>query len=116
MFYSPLYMQRRESLYPEDSNPEEFRPERWETWQPASWAYLPFSGGPRICIGQQFALTEMAYLIVRLLQSFERIEGCMESLEPVLETNISVKPGRGVPVRLWNAQLVSKQKVDGGVC
>lgn len=38
------------------------------------WEYLPFSGGPRICIGQQFALTQMSYLVTRLLQTFDEVE------------------------------------------
>lgn len=110
-------MQRRASLYPGDPNPDEFHPERWEKWQPASWQYIPFSGGPRICIGQQFALTEIAYTIVRLLQSFDRIEPCIEHMEPVLETNISMKPGTGVPVKLWSAAPVSnEQRVEGSAC
>ena len=38
------------------------------------WEYIPFSGGPRICIGQQFAQTQMSYLIARMLQTFEFVE------------------------------------------
>jgi cytochrome P450 len=35
-----------------------------------------FNGGPRVCIGQQFALTEASYVTVRLLQRFSMIENC----------------------------------------
>ncbi|KAH8662144.1 cytochrome P450 52E1 [Xylariales sp. PMI_506] len=52
---------------------DEFRPERWQEIRP-TWDYLPFSGGPRICIGQQFALTQMALVILRLLQHFKTIK------------------------------------------
>ena len=70
---------RRKDLYGEDA--ECFRPERWEEDLPmkkesisAAWAYLPFNGGPRVCLGQDFGLTEAAYATVRLLQAFPRIE------------------------------------------
>jgi hypothetical protein len=78
---------------------EIFRPERWEEELPmirdkinAKWGYLPFNGGPRICIGSRsfpniwryrvtnttlivdFALTEAAYTVVRLLQEFPSIK------------------------------------------
>jgi cytochrome P450 len=60
--YSTLVMQRRPDLYPppESGFPpvDKFVPERWDGWTPKSWTYIPFNGGPRICIGQQFALTE----------------------------------------------------------
>lgn len=59
--YSTLCMQRREDLYPADTpHPHEFNPDRWQHWFPQSWQYLPFNGGPRICLGQQFALTEIS--------------------------------------------------------
>lgn len=64
-------MQRREDLF--GPEPNEFRPERWTTIRPG-WGYVPFNGGPRVCIGQQFALTEASYTIVRMLQRFPRIE------------------------------------------
>lgn len=51
-----------------------FRPERWEDAKRLGWAYVPFNGGPRICLGQQFALTEASYIIVRLLQMFPVLE------------------------------------------
>lgn len=62
--YSPYAMQRRPDLYPEVSekfaDPGIFSPERWENWTPKPWQFIPFNGGPRICIGQNFAVTEMA--------------------------------------------------------
>jgi cytochrome P450 len=36
--------------------------------------YIPFSGGPRICLGQQYALTVAAYVVVRMLQKFQKLE------------------------------------------
>ncbi|KAF1978677.1 cytochrome P450 [Bimuria novae-zelandiae CBS 107.79] len=69
--YSPYAMHRREDLYGPDA--AEFKPERWETLRPG-WEYLPFNGGPRICLGQQYALTEAGFVTVRLLQAFSKIE------------------------------------------
>lgn len=69
--YSTYGMHRRKDYYGEDA--EEFKPERWETLRPG-WEYLPFNGGPRICIGQQYALTEAGYVTVRLLQEFSRVD------------------------------------------
>ncbi|KAK6844149.1 cytochrome P450 [Apiospora arundinis] len=69
--WSTYTLHRSPEYYGADA--EEFRPERWETLRP-SWEYLPFNGGPRICVGQQYALTEAAYVTTRLIQSFERTE------------------------------------------
>ncbi|RDL35873.1 putative cytochrome P450 alkane hydroxylase [Venustampulla echinocandica] len=55
VMYSVMHLHRRKDIYGPDA--DEFKPDRWETLR-AGWAYLPFNGGPRICIGQQFALTE----------------------------------------------------------
>jgi cytochrome P450 len=51
---------------------EEFKPERWQGKR-VGWEYLPFNGGPRICLGQQFALTEAGYVVIRLMQKFDRM-------------------------------------------
>lgn len=63
--YSAMAMQRRKDLYPPASDtfadPAIYSPERWENWTPKPWQFIPFNGGPRICIGQNFAMTEMAY-------------------------------------------------------
>ncbi|CAK9436894.1 uncharacterized protein LODBEIA_P14160 [Lodderomyces beijingensis] len=66
--YSPYILHRSKTFYGEDSMV--FRPERWETLKQLGWAYLPFNGGPRICLGQQFAITEASYVIARLCQMF----------------------------------------------
>jgi cytochrome P450 len=69
--YSVYAMHRRKDLYGEDA--DEYRPERWETLRPG-WEYLPFNGGPRICLGQQYALTEAGYVTSRLCQEFSKVE------------------------------------------
>jgi cytochrome P450 len=77
--WSVYAMHRMPEYYGPDA--EEFRPERWLD-DPATgtkglrhgWEYLPFNGGARICLGQQFALTEASYTTVRLCQAFAGIE------------------------------------------
>ncbi|EUC39308.1 hypothetical protein COCCADRAFT_21391 [Bipolaris zeicola 26-R-13] len=78
--YSVYVMHRRKDLWGPDA--DKYRPERWDG-RKAGWEYLPFNGGPRICIGQQFALVEAAYTIVRLTQKFERIESAGNLWDPV---------------------------------
>lgn len=72
-------LHRLKDVYGEDA--DRFDPERWATLRPRHWAYLPFSGGPRVCIGQQLALTETAYATVRIVQTF----GAIENRDPVNE-------------------------------
>jgi cytochrome P450 len=67
MGYAPYSLHRRNDIWGADA--EEYRPERWETARP-TWEYLPFNGGPRICLGQQYALTEASYVVVRMVQGF----------------------------------------------
>ncbi|RMZ69808.1 n-alkane-inducible cytochrome P450 [Pyrenophora seminiperda CCB06] len=100
--YSTLIMQRRADLYPTPSvdfpPPAAFAPDRWNSWTPKSWTYVPFNGGPRICIGQQFALTEMGYTLVRLFQRFETVENRMNGKEPGLHNDIVLQPANEVRV------------------
>jgi cytochrome P450 len=51
-------------------NPDEFHPERWSDEQDADceFAYFPFGGGPRRCIGEQFALVEMKLVLATIAQ------------------------------------------------
>lgn len=82
--YSQYVNSRRRNIYGPDA--DDFRPERWERGELANigWAYFPFSGGPRQCLGEDFALMEVSYTIVRLLQASSLIvlpEG--EKIEPV---------------------------------
>ena len=59
------------------SHPTEFRPERWLDDAPSDrpdFAYFPFGGGPRHCIGHRFAMTEAQLVLATLASewSFER--------------------------------------------
>lgn len=109
--YSTLLMQRRADLYPPPSDKfapvETFSPDRWFVWQPKPWQYIPFNGGPRICIGQQFALTEMGYVLTRLFQRYERVDNLMGEVDggnPTLKAEIVLSPGDGVRVAFWEAK------------
>ena len=64
-------MHRDRELWGEDA--ENFKPERWSDAKP-TWEYLPFNGGPRICIAQQLALSEAGYVIARFMQKFSVME------------------------------------------
>jgi len=66
--------------------------------------YIPFNGGPRICIGQQFALTEMAYTLVRLFQRYESVENLMGDEHPGLHADVVLTPSKPVRVVLREAK------------
>ncbi|GAM85451.1 hypothetical protein ANO11243_034580 [Dothideomycetidae sp. 11243] len=71
--YSPMILQRRADCYPPASadfpDPLDFAPERWDRWTPEPGHYIPFSMGPRTCPGQEFSMTYMTYVTVRILQT-----------------------------------------------
>jgi cytochrome P450 len=56
--FSPYHMHRSKEIYGEDAN--EFRPERWEgpELKNIGFGFMPFHGGPRLCLGSRFNLTQ----------------------------------------------------------
>ena len=78
---------------------EEFRPERWADLKNIGWAYMPFSSGPRICLGQQFALTEASYITIRLAQIFTELDTSDHAYPPLKIANATMRPMNGVNVR-----------------
>jgi len=92
-------MHHRKDIWGEDA--DEFKPERWEGRRPG-WEFLPFNGGPRICLGQQFALTEAGYVIVRMLQKYDKIENHDPEIIPKHQYSLTTAPV-SVPVRLHEA-------------
>jgi len=77
--------------------PEEFRPERWEgdlMKRLPRFAYFPFGGGPRQCIGNAFALMEAALILATIAQQyrFRLVEGY-----PVVPlASITLRPRHGI--------------------
>jgi cytochrome P450 len=82
--FSQYVNSRKKNIYGLDA--DDFRPERWEEGglSGIGWAYFPFSGGPRKCLGEDFALMEVSYTVVRLLQASSFIGlPAGEKIEPV---------------------------------
>ena len=69
---------RNPDFFPE---PDEFRPERFlkeNQDDVIPYTFRAFSGGPRICLGQRFAMVEMKICIAKILKKF-RIEKCEDT-------------------------------------
>lgn len=83
------------------SDPEEFRPERWLdglAQRIPRYAYYPFGGGPRVCIGQAFALMEAAILLAGVGQQYRFT---IDPGPPVeMDPQITLLPKGGIPVTL----------------
>jgi cytochrome P450 len=79
--------------------PLEFRPERWADGlekRIPKYAYFPFGGGPRMCIGNNFALMEAPLILATVAQKYR-----LRVLEePILEPSITLRPKHGLRVRL----------------
>ncbi|WP_338639881.1 cytochrome P450 [Burkholderia pyrrocinia] len=89
LFMLPLQlMQRDPRWFPE---PDAFRPERFADDAPAlpRGAYMPFGTGPRVCLGQHLAMTEMTVVAAMILQRHV----------------LSVPPGMAAPRAVLNVTL-----------
>lgn len=94
---------RHPDLWPD---PERFDPERFRTAtlmdrpprDMPRYAYFPFSGGPRQCVGVNFAAMEATLVLATIAQSFELSVVPGHHVEP--EPSFTLRPGNGLPVRL----------------
>jgi len=86
----------REDLFPE---PNEFRPERFIEEKADNYAWIPFGGGVRRCIGAAFAEYEMR-IVLREFVSRAELSAPDPKPERVKVRNITLAPGRGTRVRL----------------
>lgn len=95
---SPYAIHRRPDYWPE---PDGFWPERFapgaRTDRP-KMAYLPFGGGPRICIGNSFAMMEHAIVLATVARRW-RLES-IPGREVKTEPRITLRPRGGLPMRL----------------
>jgi cytochrome P450 family 135 len=96
---------RRADLYP---SPSEFRPERFLGEGAESYAWIPFGGGIRRCIGAALAQAEMAEVLRAVMQGAE-LQPERANPDPVVLRGITLAPQHGVPVRVGDARSLRQQ-------
>lgn len=64
----PYIIHREEEFFAE---PNQFKPDRFLEPQHHPYAFIPFGGGPRLCVGMRFALNEMRMCLAKLITNFE---------------------------------------------
>ena len=103
LFLSPYAAHRNPRYFP---NPEEFHPERFTDISKRTrprFAYFPFGGGPRVCIGEAFGTMEGVLLLACVAQryKFSLIPG--QKIVP--EPGVTLRPREGIRMRLIQRQL-----------
>jgi cytochrome P450 len=92
---SPYITHRIPELFPE---PYRFRPERWLSIHPSAYEFMPFSAGPRYCIGASLALMQLKIAVSVLLKRYGF------TLKPGTLVDCagfnSIRPKRGLPMIL----------------
>jgi cytochrome P450 len=102
IYFAPWVLHRDARFFPD---PERFRPERWldgSTSKLPKYAYIPFGGGPRICIGERFAMMEGVLVLATILRR-TRLE--MAGPDPTPFPSITLRPEGGPLMRVARAGL-----------
>ncbi len=95
--YSPFVSHRIPSQFadPETFQPERFDPDHGEDHAP--YAFIPFGGGPRSCIGAPFAMMEIKTVLAMLVQRFRLDLVAGQTVEAVVRTTL--QPRFGIQMR-----------------
>ena len=96
IIFSPYMVHRHEDYW---DFPEEFAPERFDKDIPHRYAYFPFGGGPRVCIGQHFALMEMTILLVNILKHFPEMT-ILTDKNIGYDYSITLRPNKEIRAKL----------------
>lgn len=95
---SPYFTHRHPDFW---NDPEHFDPQRFSPQRKAErprYAYMPFGGGPRMCIGSNFAMTEATLILAMVAQRY-RLR--LASDRPVqTEPLITLRPRGGIPMKI----------------
>ncbi len=87
---------------PETFDPERFSPERKKQQKP--YTYIPFGGGPRYCIGNNFAIMEMQLILAMFVKKYEFIK--VKQSEPVgLNPLLNLRPKNSIKVVVKKREL-----------
>lgn len=95
---SPYLTHRLPEFWPQ---PEKFDPERFtpeNSQERPRYAYIPFGGGPRQCIGNTFAMTEAILLLATIAQRYHLVLQPNHLLEP--NPLVTLRPKNGLPMRI----------------
>lgn len=94
---APILMARDQKIFPD---PDSFKPERFliDNLHQNPYAYVPFSAGPRNCIGQKFAILEMKSIISKMLRNYEM--KVAKDFEPSLVAEMILRPSNGIKLKL----------------
>jgi cytochrome P450 len=96
LFLCPYVTHRHPDFYdnPEAFDPDRIAPERTGNWH--RFQYFPFGGGPRKCIGHEFAMLEMTIIVAMVLQRFqlELVPGHPVETIPM----VTLRPRYGMPM------------------
>ncbi len=98
-------------IYPE---PELFRPDRWREIDPTQYEYMPFSAGPRACVGAMFAIQVLKISLAIMLQKFRFASVRGAQIDRVVR--ITMNPRYGMPMVLHeNDRRFESSKVRGQI-
>ncbi len=77
--------------------PDEFIPDRWSDPNLNKEAYMPFGAGPRLCIGEHFALMEMQLIATEIVNKWNFV---LKSKEVAEKPLVTLRPGSGIYISI----------------